>query len=241
MEKLHELLQQRRYQLLVVDTPPSTHMRDLLAAPSRLTDLLGSRAISILQAPASLLSGSASTATRFALSTLLKALERWTGLQLLHDVADFAAGFEQMVEGFTARAEEVNRLLHASRTAFVLVTTPEPHTIETTIGFHRELVEGGFPVAGIIANRVLAFPRLHDPDSATGGWEEPLRRKLLRNYSELHELSRRDLRALQHLHAETHVPLLAAVPAISNAPTSLAGLQRFAQLLLPLNQLKAES
>ncbi|MFQ5665904.1 MAG: ArsA family ATPase [Candidatus Binatia bacterium] len=234
MEKLHELLHLQHYQVLVVDTPPSAHARDLLTAPNRMANLLASRAVSLLQAPANLLSGVTSTAGRFALSTLLKALQRWTGLDLLQDLADFVGSFEEMVEGFGVRAEEVSRLLRAPTTAFVLVTTPELHTIETTIGFHRELIEGGFPVAGIIANRVLAFPPLDDPDGALAGWDEPLRRKLLRNYTDLHGLSCRDGRALRRLHAETRTPLLAAVPAVTEPPASLAGLHRFAQLLVPV-------
>jgi hypothetical protein len=36
------------------------------------------------------------------------------------------------------------------------------------------------------------------------------------------------------LHAETHAPLLAAVPAVSEAPTSMHGLERFAQWLSPV-------
>jgi anion-transporting ArsA/GET3 family ATPase len=233
MEKLHELVHRHRYQLVIVDTPPSAHARDLLAAPNRLVNLLASRAVSLLQAPASLLAG-ASTAGRLTLSALLKALQRWTGFDLLQDLADFVSSFEHMIEGFSLRAEEVNRMLHAPTTAFVLVTTPEPHTVETTIGFHRELTTAGFAVAGIIANRVLAFPRLSDTEGATLAWEEPVRSKLLRNYAELHELSRRDRRALRHLHAETQAPLLAAVPAVTEAPTSMHGLERFAQLLMPL-------
>lgn len=236
MEKLHELLHLRRYDVLVVDTPPSTHARDLLAAPNRLMNLLASRAVSLLQAPSGLLSVSDSRIGRLALSTLLKALQRWTGLDLLRDLADFAASFEQMIEGFSTRAQEVSRLLRAPSTAFVLVTTPEAHTVETTIGFHQELLDGGFPVAGIIANRVLAFPRLREPDAAMGGWDAPLRKKLLQSYAELHQLSRRDRHALQRLHATTRAPLLAVVPAVTEAPTSVAGLQRFAELLVPLSR-----
>ena len=235
MEKLHELLHEQRYQTLVVDTPPSAHARDLLTAPNRLTNLLASRAVSLLQMPASLLTGSSSGVGRLALATLLKALQRWTGLNLLHDLADFVGGFDEMIEGFQHRAEEVGRLLRATTTAFVLVTTAEPHTVETTIAFHRELTAGGFPVAGIIANRVLAFPRLHQPEHSLPGWDEPLRRKLLTNYAQLSELSRRDRGALKHLHDETKAPLLAAVPAVTEAPVSLAGLYRFAQMLVPLD------
>lgn len=233
MEKLHELVHLHRYQLLIVDTPPSAHVRDLLAAPNRLINLLASRAVNLLQTPAALAAGAGSTFSRLTLSTLLKVLQRWTGLGLLQDLADFVSAFEHMIEGFTVRAEEVRRLLRAPSTAFVLVTTAEPHTVETTIAFHHELIDGGFRVAGVIANRVLAFPRLQDPATAASAWEPALRGKLLRSYAELHELSRRDRRALQHLHDQTRVPLLAAVPAITQTPTSLVGLQRFAGLLVP--------
>lgn len=234
MEKLHELLHLRRYQVLIVDTPPSAHARDLLTAPSRLTNLLASRAVGFLQTPAALLGEPTSTFSRVALSALLKVLQRWTGFDLLHDLSDFAGAFEHMIEGFQTRAKEVGRLLRAPSTAFVLVTTPEPHTIETAISFHRELVDGGFPVAGIVANRVVAFPRLDEHDSAAGKWDARLQAKLLRNYGELQALSRRDRRALRRVQAETGAPLLAAVPAVSAAPTSLAGLERFARLLVPM-------
>jgi anion-transporting ArsA/GET3 family ATPase len=233
MEKLHELVHHRRYQLLVVDTPPSAHARDLLAAPNRLASLLATRAVSLLQTPSNLLRFQPSRLGHATLSTLLRALERWTGLQLLSDLSDFAFGFEHMLEGFSQRAKEVERLLHAKRTSFVLVTTLEPYTVAATIGFHRELADGDFPVAGIIANRVLAFPRLRDPVVEAAGWDEPLRAKLLRNYNDLYELSRRDRDALRQLHGETGAPLLAAVPAVTERPTSLAGLLRFAQQLAP--------
>jgi len=244
MEKLHELFHSRRYQIIVVDTPPSAHARDLLAAPNRLTNLLASRAVSVLQAPASLLSGATSSLGRLGLSTLLKALERWTGVELLHDLADFVGGFEEMVEGFHTRAEEVNRLLRAPSTAFVLVTSPEPRTIETTIGFQQELAAGGFPVGGIIANRMVAFPRLAHADQLLAEWDEPLRGKLRRNYAELRALAQRHRNALQRLHEQTRMPLLSAIPALTEAPTSLVGLRRFAELLAPSQgstKLKAES
>ncbi len=232
MEKLHELLHLGRYQLLIVDTPPSVHARELLAAPSRLSDLLASRAVSLLQAPASLLSGAG--LGRITLSALLKVLQRWSGLDLLRDLAEFAGSFEHMIEGFHTRAQEVGRLLRAPSTAFVLVTTPEPHTIETTIGFHHELAAGGFPVSGVVANRVLAFPQLQHPQAVVAGYEERLRGKLLRNYADLHALAVRDQQALHRLHVETQAPLLAAVPAVTDAPASLAGLRRFAELLVPM-------
>lgn len=232
MEKLHELLHHHDYDLVVVDTPPSANAKDLLAAPNRLAELLATRAVSFLQAPASLLSTGASTAARMTFSALLKALERWTGLQLLSDLADFVTGFESMLEGFQQRAGDVDAWLRSPDSAFVLVTTPEAHTLETTIRFHHELVRDRFRVAGIIANRVLAFskPKANE-DPLFDAIPEALRAKLTANQRDLYALSRRDRLSLQRLHDETSTPLLAVLPQVTFAPTSLETLSRFSALL----------
>jgi anion-transporting ArsA/GET3 family ATPase len=231
MEKLHEMSGAEYYDLIVVDTPPSSHVRDLLAAPNRLATLLASRAVNLLQAPGRLLSFADSRMTRMTLSTLLKALQRWTGLDLLRDLGEFASAFEGMTEGFSQRAAEVNELLRSSQTAFVLVTTLEPHTIETTIRFHEQLATEGFRVSGIIANRIVAFPEV-EPAAVPADIDPRLRRKLWDNYTDLRELSRRDQRALKRLHRTTGAPLLAAVPVAQEEPTSLAALEVFARQLL---------
>jgi len=231
MEKLHELIEQASYQLLVVDTPPSTHVRDLLAAPNRLTNLLASRAVSALKAPSSLLTGGRSRIGRAALSALLRALQRWSGLDLLADLSDFVEGFEGMLDGFRQRATDINRVLRAPTTAFVLVTTLDAHTIETTIALYKELAVGGFPVAGVIANRKVSFTAPKALDAGLTAWAEPLRSKLRANYRDLAELSRRDRLAIEQLETSTRAPLLGAVPATTTPPTSLEGLRWFADAL----------
>ena len=230
MEKLHELLHAAHYRVVVVDTPPSSHARDLLAAPTRLGELLASRAVAFLKSPAALLGGSGGFA-RFTLATLLKALERWTGLSLLQDLAGFIEGFESMIGGFPTRAEEVGKLLRAPSTAFVLVTTPEPDAVATAIAFHGELRAAGFHVAGVVANRVLAFPRGADLSTEAAAWPPALQQKLLANYADLQTLSRRDRRTLTELHEATALPLLAAVPMLSAPPQSLEALREFAGYL----------
>ncbi|HVN85400.1 MAG TPA: ArsA-related P-loop ATPase [Candidatus Binatia bacterium] len=230
MEKLHELLHHAHYQLVVVDTPPSSHARELLAAPTRLGELLASRAVNFLKSPASLLSGSGGVA-RLTLAAVLKVLERWTGLSLLQDLAGFVEGFESMIAGFQTRADEVAKLLRAPSTGFVLVTTPEPDAVATVIELHRELRESGFRVSGVVANRVVAFPHRRNVDAEAALWPARLQRKLLANYADLETLSRRDRRTLSALHDATGLPLLAAVPMLREPPQSLAALQRFASYL----------
>jgi anion-transporting ArsA/GET3 family ATPase len=229
MEKLHELLHLNQYHCIVVDTPPSAHARDLLGAPLRLTELLASSAVRILKTPAAILSGADSGFARMTLNAILKGLQRWTGMNLLQDLSDFAANFEHLVEGFQTRARDVEQALRGRATSFVIVTTPEPETVAATVAFAHELRQERFPIAGIIANRVHGFPPL--APSAGEPYPDPLRRKLVANYADFTALARRDAKALSALQRETHVPLLATLPVLEEPPTSLAGLRRFAGLL----------
>lgn len=230
MEKLHHLVTHEHYDTVVVDTPPSAHARDLLGAPNRLLDLLATRAVSLLKTPSSLLGGTGSLA-RVTLGAILKALERWTGMNLLQDLAEFTGAFEHMMDGFAERAEQVATLLRSPSTAFLLVTTPEPHTVATAIGFHRDLADAGHPVAGIIANRVLAFPELDEREISPNGWPERLTPRLRASYADLRRLSRRDERMLATLQRETRADVLATIPLLPVLPVSVGELRRFAQFL----------
>ncbi len=49
MEKLHELHQEGRYDLLVLDTPPSRNALDFLEAPRRLSRFIDSRSLRFFQ------------------------------------------------------------------------------------------------------------------------------------------------------------------------------------------------
>jgi anion-transporting ArsA/GET3 family ATPase len=230
MEKLYELLDQERYDLLVVDTPPSAHARDLLSAPLRMSALVASSAVRILKTPASLLWGNEGGFGRMTLTALMKVLERWTGLHLLQDLSDFAGNFEALADGFRLRAEGVDQALRRDDSSFVLVTTPEPNTVAACVDFYRELRDLGFPLAGVIANRVFDFPDLgKDPGTKV---PPPLRRKLLDNYADFAALSRRDRAALALLQAETTLPVLAVLAALEEPPSSVAGLDRLTRSLL---------
>jgi anion-transporting ArsA/GET3 family ATPase len=229
MEKLYELLHRESYDLIVVDTPPSAHARDLLSAPRRMSELVASSAIRILKTPASLLWGNESRLAKLTLGTLLKALERWTGMSVLQDLAEFVGNFEQLAEGFRARAEEVQLTLKRDDTSFVLVTSPEPDTIGSTIEFHRELRADGFPVAGAVANRVLDFPPL-GPDAGER-FPAALRRKLLQNYADYRARSERDREQLGRVVAEGAI-LLASLPEVADSEASLQVLEGLAQMML---------
>jgi anion-transporting ArsA/GET3 family ATPase len=150
--KLYELAQDDRWDLLVLDTPPSRNALDFLDAPDRLTAFLEGRALQTL-----LRGGSAGLrligrGTGFVLGLL----RRVTGAELLGDLTDFFRLLGGLLGGFQERAAQVEALLRAPGTTFLLVTSPEREPIEEAIYFRRRLRAARMALGGAIVNRVHA-------------------------------------------------------------------------------------
>ena len=148
MEKLHELHQEGRYDLLVLDTPPTRYALDFLDAPRRLSEFIDSRALQVFASPGRLGLKVLGRGTGVALSVMKRA----TGIDLLQDLGDFFRSFGDMTEGMRARAGRVNELLADSRTAFVLVTSPRRDALEEAAYFHHRRWAPGLPLAAAVAN-----------------------------------------------------------------------------------------
>ena len=228
MERLHALAASGDYDLLVVDTPPTQHALDFLEAPERLTALLTSRAAAILQNPSLILAREGSRLVQAALSAVLRGLERFTGFELLRDVAEFVGGLEEFSAGFQERAATVARFLRAPETSFVLVTTPESARIAETVAFHRELARAGLPFAGFVVNRVLpptllGTPPFPDVERASAG-DVALGRKLADLQQRFTTLVRAERAEIDRLRAAAPDALVVEVPLATDEPSSLARL-----------------
>jgi len=150
MEKLYELVEEGRYDLVVVDTPPTRNALDFLDAPRRLTRFLGHRMFQLLLTPTRAYLRAVSVATQ----ALLRTISKVAGAEIVHDAIAFFQAFEGMEEGFRVRAEHVRRLLSRKTTAFVLVTSPRSDTVVEAGWFADKLNESGLTVDGLVVNRV---------------------------------------------------------------------------------------
>lgn len=239
VEKLYELASENAADLIILDTPPTQHALDFLDAPQRILDVLNSRVLVILQNPSTLLTSAGSRLSQFVLGTILRVLEQFTGLTLVRDVAEFVRSFEGMVDGLRHRAENVQQLLRAPTSAFVLVTVPNALAAQRTEAFYRTLEAAGAPCAGLIVNRVLPrklFERNPPvPGSGAGDPTLPpvLAGKLARAFQDLHALATGEYQMIERL--RTRLALgdrLAEVPAFPGDLASLPDVVRFADLLL---------
>ena len=158
MEKLHELVEEGGFDLVVVDTPPSRNALDFLDAPKRLTGFLGNRIFRTLMMPTR-------AGLRFmgvAAQALLRTLSKVAGTDVVRDAVTFFQAFEGMEEGFRQRADRVGELLTEETTAFILVASPRPDSVEEAIHFAGKLGESKMSVTALVVNRVQ--PRFLGPD-----------------------------------------------------------------------------
>jgi anion-transporting ArsA/GET3 family ATPase len=230
--KLYELDQEHDFDLLVLDTPPSRNALDFLEAPQRLSSFLEGRTLKALARP----TGIGLRVLGRGATPLLAALRRVTGVELLSDVGTFFQLLGDMTNDFSLRAAQVEELLRAETTAFVLVTSAERETIEEAIWFHRTLEEGGLPFAGVVVNRV-------HHDLLSGGEPDDVRATLRRtigsqlatkvaeNLHDYHVLARRDDHNVRRLAQELGDEPVLLVPQLEEDVHDLDGLLRMHRYL----------
>jgi len=150
MEKLYELHQEARYDLLVLDTPPTRHALDFIDAPERMTRFIEGRSLQFFLKPGRL----GMRVVGRSGGILFGALKRITGIDLLQDLSEFFQSFGDMAQGFSERAQRVAELLADDVTTFLLVTAPEREPIDEAVYFWRRLQEAKLPFGGVVVNKV---------------------------------------------------------------------------------------
>jgi anion-transporting ArsA/GET3 family ATPase len=242
MEKVYELYSSGRFDVIVLDTPPTSSALDFLHAPDRVLDVLDNNAMRLVLGPML-------KAGRLGLRMLVKpsglvlrTLARFTGSDFLGDLAQFMVAFEGMYEGFKDRASQVKALLSSNRTAFVLVTSPNPLITEEALFFHRALEEAGIRTAAVVVNRVQRDPRRHGgPDNLPAMKEamhlaqikdtDHLAERLCETLTEQAILADLDRREVERLRLTLNGVPLFTVPRLRRDVHDLAGLWQIDEYL----------
>lgn len=149
-ETLHALHHDARFDLVIVDTPPSRNALDFLDAPGVLSRFLDHKLFKLAMLPTR-------SGLKFfgaAAQPIFKAIGKVVGSDVLADSLAFFQAFAGMETGFRERADDVIELLRAERTAFVVVASPRIDTVDEAVWFARQLRRQGVGVAAAIVNRL---------------------------------------------------------------------------------------
>jgi anion-transporting ArsA/GET3 family ATPase len=240
MEKLGQLDQDARasgrWDLIVVDTPPSRSALDFLDAPERLSSFLDGRFMKLLLAPAR---GPARLMTA-GFGMVTNAITKIIGAQVLQDMKAFVAAFDTLFGGFRQRAQRTFELLQDRRTAFLVIAAPEPDALREAAYFVERLRQESMPLAGLVVNRASSAPdgKLSSHAAMTGveklrsaGQGDGLAVGLLRLHADRLVVVEREKRLTRRF-ATSHPDVPTAVlPALSTDVHDLDGLRRIGDLL----------
>jgi anion-transporting ArsA/GET3 family ATPase len=246
MERLYEIHVSGRYDLVIVDTPPTRHALDFLEAPERMADFFSSRLLRWLTVPYR------SRLVNAATKPFYRVADTILGSAFLEDIAEFFLLFQTMYAGFVDRARAVQRTLEDKRTTFVVVSTLESAPLREAEFFIDALEERSFHLGAVVLNKVLPSYLLDadaarsaermssDPASVVDALPDPVADKVVDRMAEddlvavLEEIgaSFLDYRVVATREAEqrkelsAHPDVVASVPYFDSDIFDLAGLCR---------------
>jgi anion-transporting ArsA/GET3 family ATPase len=241
MEKLQALRDENKYDLIVLDTPPTANALDFLDAPERMVEAIDSPAMRwFVQAFAGKGGGG-----RISLGLLgkgsqlvLKAIGKITGGAFLDQLAGFIAAINDLFGGFTERAKRVSEALRGPDVAFVLVSSPEPMAIDEINFFADRLRQFAMPRDVFVINRV------HMPADggsivealAKDGLPTDLEPLAARAREESQALAARDARHLERLKTDDggKAAPVVRVPAFEKDVHDVSALARVGEALVGL-------
>ena len=149
-ERLYDLCEDHRFDVIIVDTPPSRNALDFLESPERLARFLKHPIVKFLVAP----SRGGFRLVNAAMQPVFKAISTVVGGDTLTGTAAFLRAFDGMEEEFSRRALVVADTLRSSVSSFVIVTAPSPDALTEANHFVSELSRLGITLRLIVANRM---------------------------------------------------------------------------------------
>jgi anion-transporting ArsA/GET3 family ATPase len=247
MEKLVAVQNDPRFDLVILDTPPTANALDFLDAPERLVEALDSATMAwFIQAFESTGKLSLNLLARSA-AVVLRGLGKITGGGFLQAMAEFITELNDLFGGFKQRAQMVEAALRSPDVSFVLVTSPAPMNVQEVLFFSDRLEESRMPRGAFVVNRFRVPPPFADapPTEAEvagamedrGLWlEEDGAARLVRAHADATRLAALDAFHVQSLDprakpGQSSVPIV-RVPELSGDVHDLAKLGVVAETLM---------
>ncbi len=220
-EKLHALHADTRFDVVIVDTPPTRNALDFLDAPGTLARFLDHPLFKILMLP----TRRGLKVLNVAAQPLLRTIAKVVGGDVLADAIAFFQAFAGMETGFRSRADEVMALLRSDVTRYVLVASPRADTVEEARYFAARLGDSHLPVGALIVNRATpSFP-------VPAGRRAARDAALWRNLDELNAIAAAEHIQLADLLVDVADAATVWVPLLASDVHDLTSLHQIRELL----------
>ncbi len=155
MEKLQQLLGDERFDLLIVDTPPTQNALDFIDSPRRLIELLDGSGLGLIMRATNVANRLSFGLLGRSQDQFARFIEMLTGYKVVGDLNAFFRGFSEIIDTFRERAKKLQATLRSDSTAFVMVLRPETALVDASVRYVERLHLEKMRVAALIVNQVL--------------------------------------------------------------------------------------
>jgi anion-transporting ArsA/GET3 family ATPase len=154
MEKVLAVRSDPRFDLIVLDTPPTSDALDFLNAPERLIEALDSPAMRWLVEAFSTQGRFSFNVLARGVAALLRSVGKLTGQGFLESMAEFVSELNDLFGGFKERARLVSRAFRGDEFAYTIIASPAAPALAEARFFVARLHELGMRGDAVVVNRV---------------------------------------------------------------------------------------
>lgn len=226
MEKLYELHQSEKYDLLVLDTPPARHTLDFLDAPEMIAKFFDDRIFSwFLTDPRS--DGFREKLRAKGAKAALGVLEKLTGEGVIRDFVALAPHIYSVKNAFVERQSRIRDLLCSKDSGAIFVSSPADLSRGEAKPFLTDAHEKGIPILAFFVNRSLAHLA---PEAEPRGLKSAPK-EVRENYQNLRFLVEEEQKNLKLLKSMSGKQIIVSIPELDEDVHDLPSLQALSEFL----------
>lgn len=150
--KLEQLLSDKRFDLVVLDTPPDTHALDFLTRPDVLKGFTDHKVMTWLVKPFHLAKKIGMHHMLSMGEKLMGGIAKVTGVAALATLAEFLVVMEDVIEGFNQSGQTLKQQLAAASSGFVVVSAPRQASVRSAKHLLQQLGANHFLPSMVLLN-----------------------------------------------------------------------------------------
>lgn len=151
LEAFYSAYETKKYDFIVLDTPPSKHAIDFLEAPQKIHSLFQAKVTQWFRKKQRV--GIIGKLLSVGSARLLDTLKYLTGADFMDQLSAFFEAVDTLQAKISERAKSVEQLLHSPQTHFVLISSFDEAKLKEGLEFHAMLKSKGFFLKAVVANR----------------------------------------------------------------------------------------
>ncbi len=228
VEALCEFVSTDRFDLVILDTPPSRDALRFLDAPIRANAFLDRRIFNLF------IPSEGGLIRRMATKLVEQVMDVAFGKQTRKDLQQFFMLFGALLGHLNHNQSEMQQFFRAKTVGFLMVTSPSELALKETAFFRRKTEELGLGVCGVVLNRSLAMesllntPCLNDVKSSLTESEHTLLNRFI-GEAELEMKTAKEHAKLGQSIADDHDEPVWVFPYLHTQVVDVSNLERLAK------------